>query len=74
MFSITGLTSEEFDLVSETLNKHREEKEKQAVIEAHDLILREVVTHTIDAIGLDETKRIIRAIHADLRRTSADHI
>ena len=74
MFSITGLTSEEFDLVSETLNKHREEKEKQALIEAHDTWLRTVVNGTIDAIGLDETKRIIRAIHSDLRRTSADNI
>lgn len=74
MFSITGLTSEEFDFVSETLNKHREEKTKQALIEAHDTWLRTIVDGTIDAIGLDETKRIIRAIHADLRRTSADHI
>lgn len=74
MFSITGLTSEEFDLVSETLNKHREEQAKQATIEAHDLILREVVTHTIDAIGLEETKRIIRAIYSDFRRSGANHI
>lgn len=74
MFDITGLNAEEFDLVSETLRDYRKEKAKQAAIEAHDLILRDAVTHTIDAIGLEETKRIIRAIHSDLRRTSADYI
>jgi hypothetical protein len=64
------VTPEEFA----EIHKKREEKARQAVIEAQKLILSEVVAYTIEAIGLEETKRIIRAIHSDLRHASADNI
>lgn len=65
-FSVTGLSSEEFDLVVKTLNEHRAEKAKEEVIQAHEDMLRDLIIVTIDAIGLDETKRLVRAINADL--------
>ena len=65
------LTKEEFEVVQDTLKKMRAEKARQQAIQGHDQCIREVIAETIDAIGLEETKRIIRAINSDLRHSGA---
>ena len=61
------LTKEEEVALDETLQKMREERRKQEAIEKSREALRTAVISTIDAIGLDETKRIIREISRNLR-------
>lgn len=61
------LTKEEETVLDETLQKMREERRKQRAIEESREALRTAVISTIDAIGLDETKRIIREISRNLR-------
>lgn len=67
LFAITGLSSEEFDLVTKVLKEHRAEVAKKEAIQAHAVMLRDLIVATIDAIGLEETKRLVRAANADLR-------
>ena len=74
MYVKYNLTEEEFELIDKTLEKYREEKAKQEAIEAAHQYLRNTIITTIDAIGLEETKRIIRAINSDLRRSGIDNI
>ena len=67
IFSITGLSSEEFDLITKVLKEHRAEVAKKEAIQAHADMLRDIIMATIDAIGLEETKRLVRAANANLR-------
>lgn len=67
LFSISGLSSEEFDLVTKALKEHRAEVAKKEAISAHASMLRDLIMVTIDAIGLDETRKLVRAAHLDLR-------
>lgn len=61
------LTKEEKEACLELISKMRAEREKKRAIESAREYLREVVISTIDAIGLEETKRIIREINRNLR-------
>lgn len=61
------LTKEETDACLEMIQKMRAEHERERVIALHRQQIEDLVTATIDAIGLVETKRIIRGISRDLR-------
>ena len=61
------LTKEEKEACLELISKMRTERAKKRAIESAREYLREVVISTIDAIGLEETKRIIREINRNLR-------
>ena len=69
-----GLTEEEFEVVQDTLKKMREEKAKQLAIDVCETQIATAIKKAISVIGLEETKRIIRAINSDLRHASADNI
>lgn len=61
------LTKEETEACLEMIQKMRAERERERVLALHRQQVEDLVTATIDAIGLDETKRIIRRISRDLR-------
>lgn len=61
------LTKEEEAVLDETLKKMREERRKAEAIQKNEEWFHSAVVATIDAIGLEETKRIIRNINRDLR-------
>ena len=69
METISGytLTKEETNACLELIQKMRAERERERVIALHRQQIEDLVTATIDAIGLVETKRIIRSISRDLR-------
>ena len=69
METISGytLTKEETNACLELIQKMRAERERERVIALHRQQVEDLVTATIDAIGLVETKRIIRSISRDLR-------
>ena len=54
-------------LVDDVLKKYREEQRKLAEIKKCKLEFSFIVSDTISKIGLEETKRIIRAINQELR-------
>lgn len=56
------LTEEEANVLCDTLNKIREEKRKNEAIQENEIYLEEIAESMIDAIGLDETKRIFRKV------------
>lgn len=62
-----ALTKEEKEACLELISNMRAAKARKIIIEEHRENLRSVVISTIDAIGLDETKRIIREINRNLR-------
>lgn len=62
-----ALTAEELDACINVVTEIRAKREKEEKIKLHRERLRETVISTIDAIGLEETKRIIREINRDLR-------
>ena len=65
--SVLPQTDEEIKAVEELLTKMREERRKEEIIRQNAEHLENVVMSTIDAIGLEETKRIIRNINRNLR-------
>lgn len=66
------LTEEETKAVTELLTKMREERRKEEAIRQNIGYLENVVMATIDAIGLEETKRIIRNINRSLRMSGEE--
>lgn len=64
------LTAKETEACFELIKKMREEKRRIEAIAQNKEYLENVVMSTIDAIGLEETKRIIRDINRNLRRCS----
>jgi len=62
-----ALTKEEKEACLELISNMRAAKARKRAIEEHRENLRSVVISTIDAIGLEETKRIIREINRNLR-------
>ena len=66
------LTEEETKAVKELLTKMREKKRKEEAIRQNTEYLENVVMGTIDAIGLEETKRIIRSINRSLRMSGEE--
>ena len=62
------LTKEEEAVLDETLKKMREERHKAEVFEENREWLRSAVSSIIDAIGEEDTKRILREINRDLRK------
>lgn len=66
------LTEEETKAVEELLTKMREERRKEEAIRQNTEYLENVVMATIDAIGLEETKRIIRNINRSLRMSGEE--
>lgn len=65
--SILPETDEEIIAVEKLLSKMRAERHLEEVIQQHTERLKNVVMSTIDVIGLEETKRIIRNINRSLR-------
>lgn len=61
------LTIDEMQACKDMIKAMRKEQERKKAIAKNEEYLREIVISTIDAIGLDETKRIIRQINRDLR-------
>ena len=61
------LTEEEAKAVEKLIIKMREERRKEEAIRQNTEHLENIVMATIDAIGLEETKRIIRNINRSLR-------
>lgn len=61
------LTKEEVDACLELVQKMRAEREHERAIALHRQQIEDLVTATIDAIGIVETKKIIRSINRDLR-------
>lgn len=65
--SVLPQTDEEMKAVEELLTKMREDKRKEEAIRQNTERLEYIVMTTIDAIGLENTKRIIRNINRSLR-------
>ena len=59
------LTKEEANACVELVQKMRAERER--IIALHYQQIEDLVAATVDAIGIQETKRIIRSINRDLR-------
>lgn len=66
------LTKEEADACLEFVMKVRAEREHDRMIALHRQQIEDLVTTTIDAIGLEETKRIIRNINRSLRESGEE--
>ena len=65
--TITNISQEEYLSCMELIEKMRAEKRRQEKIEEMKKVLSEVVYASINVIGSDETKRIIREINKELR-------
>lgn len=68
--AIAGYTpenKEEIEAVNELLQRMRAERQQREAYVKNREYLREIVISTIDAIGLEDTKKIIREINRDLR-------
>lgn len=65
-------TDEEIKAVEELLTKMREERRKEEAIRQNTEHLKNIVMATIDAIGLEETKRIIKNINRSLRMSGEE--
>lgn len=65
--SVLPQTDEEIKAVEELLTKMREERRKKEDIQRYTGRFKNVTMESIDAIGLEETKRIIRSINKSLR-------
>lgn len=61
------LTKEETDACLELVQKMRAEREHERAVALHRQQIEDLVIATIDAIGVVETKQIIRSINRDLR-------
>ena len=66
------LTKDEAELLLKTLKEAREEKRKSEAIQENEKYLEEIAESMIDAIGVDETKRIFRKITRTLRGITED--
>lgn len=61
------LTKEETEACLELVQKMRAEREHERMIDLHYQLFEDLVTATIDAIGVVDTKQIIRRINRELR-------
>jgi len=61
------LTKEETDACLELVRKMRAEREHERMVALHHQLFEDLVTSTIDAIGIVDTKQIIRSINRELR-------
>jgi hypothetical protein len=64
---IENLTTEEFEMLNEMLINKRKEDKRRELVDFHRDYLEQVVISTIDTIGLEDTKVIIRDINRRLR-------
>ena len=70
--NILPQTDEEIKAVEELLTKMREERRREEAIRQNTGRLENIVMATIEAIGLEETKRIIRNINRSLRMSGEE--
>ena len=70
--NILPQTDEEIKAVEELLTKMREERRREEAIQQNTERLENIVMATIEAIGLEETKRIIRNINRSLRMSGEE--
>lgn len=61
------LTKEETEACLELVQKMRAEREHERMVALHHQLFEDLVTSTIDAIGVVDTKQIIRSISRELR-------
>lgn len=66
------LTKEETEACLELVQKMRAEREHERMVALHHQQIEDLVIATIDVIGLDETKRIIRSINRSLRTSGEE--
>lgn len=66
------VTAEEYIAIRELLTKMREEKRKQQAIIDQEQQIGAAIGNAISAIGLEETKRIVRKAARDLRSKTDD--
>lgn len=67
LYSITPETAEEILAVNELLLKMREEQQKKELIIKHKNTISFHIADSVSAIGLEETKRIVRELNRELR-------
>jgi len=72
LWEIKPETEEEILAVNDLLLKMREEKQRQELIQTCTKAISLHVSKTVDKIGLEETKRIIREINRELREKTED--
>lgn len=70
--NILPQTDEEIKAVEELLTKMRGERRREEAIRQNTERLENIVMATIEAIGLEETKRIIRNINRSLRMSGEE--
>lgn len=61
------LTKEETEACLELVQKMRAEREHERLVDLHHQLFEDLVTYTIDDIGVVDTKRLIRSINRELR-------
>jgi len=66
------LTKEEIEACLELVQKMRAEREKEIAYNLHLQQFEDLTMASIDAIGLTQTKQIVRQINRQLRGVSAD--
>lgn len=66
------VTEDEYKVCVEWIKKMRAERERERAYELHCQQFEDLTTATIDAIGLEQTKQIVRQINRQLRGVSAD--
>ena len=67
MMSIERLTKEEYQAAMKAINAVREEKAKQAQVDAARKILDQGISMMIDLVGLAQTKTLLREKNRELR-------
>lgn len=66
------LTKEEIEACLELIQKMRAEREKEIAYNSHLQQFMDLTMAAIDAIGLEQTKQIVRLINRQLRGFSTD--
>jgi len=66
------LTKEEIEACLELVQKMRAEREKEIAYNLHLQQFEDLTMSSIDAIGLEQTKQIVRLINRQLRGVGTD--
>ncbi len=66
------VTEDEYKECVEWIKKMRAEREKERAYELHRQQFEDLTMATVDAIGLTQTKQIVRQINRQLRGVSTD--
>lgn len=64
---LSNITTEEADVILNLVEEMKAKREHEQKYQVNRQYLRDCVISTIDCIGLEDTKKIIREINRDLR-------